>query len=451
MIAAFVGLRDRGCARTTNQIEDPQGVDFEISGDHERPRIAAHTTLFVTRRGRNAPRVAEERTITRQQLYEDVWSRPISKLSGDYGISDVGLAKLCRRHHVPVPGRGYWARVQVGKSESRTPLPDLPTGSSDVITLPAPGTTMAVSDRLREVMGREALDENKVVVPERLKRPHQLVSQTRAALVKPTSIRDRGVLWTNEDCLDLRVTAGSKMRALCVADALIKALGKRGMTVRLDKSKTVVDVDGELVEIRIEEKVSQIPHVWTEEEKRKKKLGDYLFVPANDHVPSGRLVLRIPSAEYRPVRKRWADGQTQRVENMLNDFIVGLHCAAEAEVRWREEREAWQRAIEEKERLRREAKEMQEKLLKAQRRLERQTERWTRADEIRRFVASVEADRGGVLDQKESQWAQWARTYADEIDPLVASVKFRIPAVIKQKRLADADAHRANETETKCR
>ena len=37
------------------------------------------------------------KTITRQALYEAVWAQPITKLAKDFGVSDVGLAKACRK------------------------------------------------------------------------------------------------------------------------------------------------------------------------------------------------------------------------------------------------------------------------------------------------------------------------------------------------------------------
>ena len=50
-------------------------------------------------------------TITREQLYQQVWSTPCSKLAAGYGISDVALAKICKKLNVPRPGLGYWARL----------------------------------------------------------------------------------------------------------------------------------------------------------------------------------------------------------------------------------------------------------------------------------------------------------------------------------------------------
>lgn len=38
----------------------------------------------------------------------------MTKVSKRYGISDVALAKVCRKMAIPVPERGYWARVAAG-------------------------------------------------------------------------------------------------------------------------------------------------------------------------------------------------------------------------------------------------------------------------------------------------------------------------------------------------
>jgi len=50
----------------------------------------------------------------RQELYEKVWQIPMRKLAAEYGISDVGLAKVCRKLQIPVPGLGHWAKIEWG-------------------------------------------------------------------------------------------------------------------------------------------------------------------------------------------------------------------------------------------------------------------------------------------------------------------------------------------------
>jgi len=43
-------------------------------------------------------------------------------------VSDVGLAKVCRKLVIPLPGLGYWARRQAGQKLSRPPLPPVDHG-----------------------------------------------------------------------------------------------------------------------------------------------------------------------------------------------------------------------------------------------------------------------------------------------------------------------------------
>ena len=45
-------------------------------------------------------------TVTREQLYLEVWSVPITQLCQKFGLSDNGLRKVCKRLNVPVPARG---------------------------------------------------------------------------------------------------------------------------------------------------------------------------------------------------------------------------------------------------------------------------------------------------------------------------------------------------------
>ena len=62
--------------------------------------------------------------LSREDLYELAWSKPLAQLAKDFGISDVALAKRCRRLGIPLPGRGYWARIDAGQTPYRPKLPE---------------------------------------------------------------------------------------------------------------------------------------------------------------------------------------------------------------------------------------------------------------------------------------------------------------------------------------
>lgn len=58
----------------------------------------------------------------RETIYAEIWLEPIQHVAKRYGISDVGLAKVCKKLKIPRPGRGYWAMKAAGKPLPRRPL-----------------------------------------------------------------------------------------------------------------------------------------------------------------------------------------------------------------------------------------------------------------------------------------------------------------------------------------
>lgn len=80
--------------------------------------------------------------ITRQELYELVWSTPMTKVAEKFEVSGSYLARVCTVLRVPRPERGYWAKLAVGKAPQRPalpePLPGDPVVWSRTDELPAP-------------------------------------------------------------------------------------------------------------------------------------------------------------------------------------------------------------------------------------------------------------------------------------------------------------------------
>ena len=62
----------------------------------------------------------------REEIYREIWLEPIQRVAKRYHLSDVGLAKVCKKLNIPRPGRGYWAMKAAGKPVPRqSPLPKL--------------------------------------------------------------------------------------------------------------------------------------------------------------------------------------------------------------------------------------------------------------------------------------------------------------------------------------
>ncbi|MDX0442502.1 hypothetical protein GOD94_27605 [Sinorhizobium medicae] len=61
--------------------------------------------------------------ITRESLYELVWSQPGTVAAAACGVSESYLIRVCRKLDVPRPPRGYWAMLAAGRAPVPPPLP----------------------------------------------------------------------------------------------------------------------------------------------------------------------------------------------------------------------------------------------------------------------------------------------------------------------------------------
>ncbi|MEN8133677.1 MAG: hypothetical protein ABFS45_26660, partial [Pseudomonadota bacterium] len=62
--------------------------------------------------------------LTREALYELVWSEPMLKVAARFGVSSSYIARICTLLNVPRPERGYWAKLAAGKVPKQPALPD---------------------------------------------------------------------------------------------------------------------------------------------------------------------------------------------------------------------------------------------------------------------------------------------------------------------------------------
>lgn len=75
------------------------------------------------------------RVFTREEFYELVWSKPMNHLAKKFALSDVALHKICRKHEIPNPPLGWWAKKAAGKPVKQTSLPRLKNGVGGRITI----------------------------------------------------------------------------------------------------------------------------------------------------------------------------------------------------------------------------------------------------------------------------------------------------------------------------
>jgi hypothetical protein len=267
-------------------------------------------------------------TTTRQELYEQVWSTPMRKLAATLGLSDVGLAKICKRHKVPRPPRGFWAKLEAGKATRRTPLPQCNVRELQTIRLyrgepketgprpkpPEPEYDPDVKEMLERAKGLPPAS-----VATTLRNLHPLVQSTKELLEEATPDKYNLIhpIWGNEcKTISLSVSDASVRRSVAYLDALVKTIervgGKVEVIVDRWKRQTNVSFCGELITtIRLRERCKKEKR--TPPPKATWGWQKYAFIP------TGRLVLDTGDGE-KVLCQDTEKGR--RIEDGINGLII---------------------------------------------------------------------------------------------------------------------------------
>ena len=149
------------------------------------------------------------RIVQRQILYEQVWAQPMTKLAKEYGISNVALAKICKKLNIPYPWRGYWRRKETGKAVKPLPLPPNSDPTKQAVTIHRtirPESLEPISEDTSQRITAEQAPEQKIEVPDRLTKPHRLLSEHLTEWRSP-KVDEYGAIWSgNIRQLNIRVS-----------------------------------------------------------------------------------------------------------------------------------------------------------------------------------------------------------------------------------------------------
>jgi hypothetical protein len=385
------------------------------------------------------------RKISRHALYDMVWSRAMIHLSKEFGLSDVGFAKLCKRNKIPRPPRGYWALREVGKAPPPTPLPSPEEDWNIVFVWHKVYTGAADGDV-------DVKTEEMIEVADTLQDPHPLVKEALRILAHAPK-DEYGIRLPPDGCLEVRVSDASRDRALRIMDALIKAFEKREIRVEIygEHSLTRAMIGQSEVYFGISEAVEIVKREMPDDESESMPgKGEYVFhhsrfVEATE--PSGKLTVALRPGYHRAYsslggfRLKWADGSRQVLEKCLHRvFAVVVSVAqtmermkADEERRLREEALARKRAEEaarieavrlaEIARVETENRARLEAERERERRLRRDAADWSQSQNLRLYIEAVKsrAMAEGVPfapGTKVGEWMDWALRQADQLDPL---------------------------------
>jgi hypothetical protein len=351
----------------------------------------------------------ESKTFSREELYNLIWSEPMSSLAKKYEISDVGLKKICLRMNVPVPQHGHWQRLKSGKKTKVFKLPTDHQGDEEItLNLRSENDSAKPSAKAAIALLQKEIEENitsLLQVPARLSNSHKLIEAAKRSL----DLND--VRWcqflnvVHVKGLDIRVAKEYMPRAFRFMDTLIKALHARGYKVEIHNDLTNVNIYGEDIRIFFREKLKRITV----------KHGTY-----ETSEMQGNGVLFFGTKRFSE-GKEWRDGKLS-IEAQLSHIMASLEYQGARLRKERAERELRWGQMEEKERIEKEARERKEKELKDFKNLLHDAARWEKVKLLREYIDDIEsnAKKNNNPSEQLSNWLIWVKEKLDWYDPMVA-------------------------------
>lgn len=369
------------------------------------------------------------RVFTREEFYELVWSKPMTHLAKEFALSDVALHKICRKHEIPNPPLGWWAKKAAGKPVKQTPLPRLKNGVGDRITI-AGGELRQESDLIA------AARENARVLASAIEADGEvptnpIVERTAEKLRKAKPAPVTGLVSVEgAGLIKAEVAPASIDRLELALNRIVAAADALGIKLGRGEKAAAFVCEGEMIAFSVSETTKREKHVLTEKEqaeeeawrrKRERRRSrnswddlDFDFsrprFPEWDYHPTGQLSFELEQCYLLggSPRRSYRDAKIQRIETMASDIAVGVAvlAAAKKDDRLRREEEARRR---EEERQRRElalrAKHVEERRGAA---LDQILEDIAALDRLRRLVAALREEQASAPQGRVAEFVAFA-------------------------------------------
>ena len=381
---------------------------------------------------------------TRNQLYEAIWSKPCVKLAAELGISDVGLAKTCRRMGIPRPPRGYWARVEAGEKLKREPLPAAKPGQSSQVTFEVAANVA----RREEWAANNLLTAARAIQCEAVELPpegselHPIAEKHRQVLLKAKPGELGFVSVRGKNLFGCELSAAMIPRLVRAVQAIICELEDRDYEFEAGDSEyegLQIIRDEDHVTLKWSEAKLELEREPTAADKRKPSWTWQL----KETKPAEKLTVEVSAWGLKGKRK-WTEGEGRSLEEVLGVVVEKVEAvfrgyedqrqreAVRAKQREEEaKREAEQRAIKaeqeakeekarkERERLKRHEAKLEEIAEQRSENLASAAQEWMEMQGILAYVQYCEEcwrrAASGTLSKEQTEWLSWARLAAEKM------------------------------------
>jgi hypothetical protein len=213
--------------------------------------------------------------------------------------------------------------------------------------------------------------------------------------------------------LNLKVSNELKNRALRLMDTIFKSVEKLGFKIESRNRDTIICIADEEVKIGLKEKLIRFEHIKTNK--------DSYWSPIYDYKYSGELTLFIDY--YDAPRKNWKDLNSNKVEDMVGEFIIAIIDTAEI-LRIKHEKTKIEAEIRrQKEIEKMNLKKKEDYQLKKIQELKECAENYIVSTRINEYINALEKELTNVIDKdkriKISKYIDWARRKSEWINPII--------------------------------
>ena len=377
-------------------------------------------------------------SFTRREFYDLVWSKPMIHLAKELGVSDVALHKICRKHGIPNPPLGWWAKKAAGKAVKQIPLPEVESDRPDAIFIRnAPAADWkAQAIEVAEGKAKSAL-QSSIAMP---KRGSVIVRNTLAALRRGKA-NEHGLICIREaGLIPCSIAKHSIGRVAEFLPRLEVAAEVQGFTLTADDQPSRFSDGAQNVQFEISEGYSREKHELTRKEKaelaaleKRSERRGWRYVHGDPHPifadwdynPTGRLSISFePVWSYRQPtpRRSFNDGKRQRLEDLVDKIAIGIAvvAAAKAERKRKDDEQARQY---EEQRQRREREE-RFKYIEQRRSYELAIllDTQSRLEKLETLLALANNEPGENIDRRVQEFERWLRCHVNETRALLTPV-----------------------------
>jgi hypothetical protein len=356
--------------------------------------------------------------LSRKELYQKVWEMPRTQLAKEFGISDVAIAKRCKKLKIPQPPVGYWAKVQAGWKIKRVPLP--PTEE----------------EVFEQVAKKKPKRRKLATLEEACRKP--LIAEFLAALKKSKDKRDQRIRLREVTLPETTVSPALVERVVQAFHFFLHET--ESVDIPFRKSRSSFEGGNFRIghdQLYFEMEEEMVP---ANQKTSTRKSSSYYPFYDSHLTPCGKLSFKIKDSRYgSQMQKSWSEGKDGKLEDVLIQVVSGIRQyfidaknkrAQEAidreRRRWEEEerhREYLRKRVREEDREERDAhaKAVRKIIRKRRKDLFKAAEWWRLHQVVESYIFDCQqkwmAAQDGKLSPDQQRWIAWAKATSAVFSP----------------------------------